>query len=142
MWKLRGRAKPSMLRIKHLERRLLNRLDSARRNASAASVKRLGLHNRAFDHRRLLDHIPMLLFVRIRNAQQYAPETRPPIMILRRKVRPAIKRLPIRREKCRERPSALPAHRLHGGLVTAIDIRTLIAVHLDGDEMLIDNGRN
>ena len=68
MRKLRRRPEPSMLGIKHLERRLLNRLDDAPRNASATPVKRLGLHNRVFDHRRLLDYIPMLLLVSIGNA--------------------------------------------------------------------------
>ena len=141
MWKLRRRPEPSMLRIKHLESRFLNRLHSTRRNASATPVKRLGLHNRVFDHCRLLDHIPMLLFVSIGNAQQHAPKTRTPVSIVGWKVCTAIKRLSIRRKKRCQGPSALPAHRLHRGLVPAIDIGTLVAIHFDGDKMLIDDGR-
>src|SRR5207302_1122424 len=45
-------------------------------------------------------------------------------------------------KKSRQRPSSLPAHRANRRLIPAIDIRTLIAVHLHCDEMLIHNRRH
>jgi len=45
-------------------------------------------------------------------------------------------------EKSGERPSTLAADGADRGLVAAVDIGTLVAVHLHGDEMLIHNGRD
>jgi hypothetical protein len=63
-------------------------------------------------------------------------------MILRREVGAAVERLAIGGEESSERPSALSADGLHGGLVSAIDIGTLVAVDFHGDEMLIDDRGN
>src|SRR4029077_20622748 len=52
------------------------------------------------------------------------------------------KRLPFRRKKRRERPAALSADGLHRGLIAAVHVGALVAINLDGDEMLVDNGGN
>src|ERR1700688_3354811 len=142
MGKLRRLPKSPVLRIKHLERRLLNRRENARRHPPTASRKRLRLRNRTLQHLRLLDHVAMLFRIRVGNAQQYAPKAGTPVPIARGKISPTIKWLPIRSEERCQRPSALPAHRLHRCLIPAVNIRTLVAIHLHRDEMLVHNRRN
>src|SRR5580700_364113 len=139
MRKLGRLPEPPMLRIKHAERRILNRIDNARRNPPALPGKRLRLRNRTLDHLRLLDHVAMFFFVGVGNAQQHALETRTPVTIVRRKIRPTVKRLAIRSEKRSERPSALPADRAHRSLVPAVNIRTLVAIHFHRNEIVIHN---
>src|SRR6266446_9103247 len=142
MWKLGSLPKPSMLRIEHAERRLLNRSNDARGNPPAAPGKRLRLRNRALDHLRLFHHVAILFFVGAGNAEQYSLETRTSVAVCRRKIRPAIKGLAIGRKKCSEWPPALPANRADRSLIPAVNVRTLIAVHLHCNEMLIHNRRH
>src|SRR5271166_2053820 len=84
----------------------------------------------------------MLFGVSIGNAQQHAPKTWTTITILGWEVCAAIKRLPVGCKKRRQRPSALPAYRLHGSLIAAVNVRTLVAIHLHRDEMLVHDRRN
>src|SRR5262249_18521165 len=138
MRKFRRRPEAAVQRIEHLERRLLNRADDTRRYTSATPGKRLGFHARILDQGCLLADIPMFFLVGVGNAQQRGPEPRTSIVFLRREVRPAIERLAVGSEKGGEGPSALSAHGLHGGLIAAINVGSLITIHLHRDEMLID----
>src|SRR5258708_24086337 len=142
MWKFGSLPKPSMLRIEHAESRLLNRSNDARGNPPAAPGKRLRLRNRALDHLRLFHHVAILFFVAAGNAEQYSLETRTSVAVCRRKIRPALKRFAIGSKKSRKRPAALPADRTHRSLIPAVNVRTLVAVHLHRDEMLIHNRRH
>ena len=72
--------------------------------------------------------------------QQHAPEAGPALGIVRREVCAAVKRLAFGSKKRRERPATLTADGLDRGLITAVHVRTLVAVHFDGDEMFIDDG--
>src|SRR5258708_38571576 len=135
MRKLRSLPKPSMLRIEHAERRLLNRSNDARGNPPAAPGKRLRLRNRALDHLRLFHHVAIFFLVRAGDAEQYSLETRTPVAVSRREIRAAIKRLTVGRKKSSQRPAALPADRADCGLISAVDVRTLIAVHLHRHEI-------
>ncbi len=60
-----------------------------------------------------------------------------PVAIFRREIRAAEKRLQLRREPYRHRPSAAAGRRLDECHVDAVDIRPLLAIHLDGDEIAI-----
>src|SRR5580704_19593190 len=111
MGKLRRLPKSPMHRIKHAERRLLNRSNDAGRNPPAAPGKRLRLRNRTLHHLRLLHHVGMFFLVSVGDAGQNALEARTPIPIGRRKISSSVKRLAIRSKKSRERPTALPADR-------------------------------
>src|SRR5579863_4098341 len=142
MGKLWCLAEASMLRVEHLERRFLNRINYPARDLLPAPGERLRLRNCVFHHLRLLHNVAMLLFVRIGNAQQHPSKAGASVAIARGKISAAIKRLAIGREKRRERPSALPADRLHRRLVANVDVRTLVAVHLHRDEVLIHDRGN
>ena len=54
---------------------------------------------------------------------------------------PAIKRLAVGSKKRGQWPSTLPTDRTDGNLITAVDIRTLVAIHLHVNELLIHNRR-
>src|SRR5580658_8108070 len=84
----------------------------------------------------------MLLLVSVGDAGQHPLEARTPVPIVRRKIRPTVKRLPVRSKKSRQRPPTLPAYRTDRSLVPAVNVRTLVAVHLHRNKMLIHNGRN
>src|SRR5580700_5652971 len=111
MRKFRRLPKSAMLRIKHAERRLLNRRNNARRNPPAAPRKRLRPRNRTLHHLRLLHHVAMFFLVSVGDAGQNALEARTAIAVGRRKIGSSIERLAVRRKKSSERTTALPAHR-------------------------------
>jgi hypothetical protein len=142
MRKLRRLPEPPVLRIKHLECGFLNRRGHARRHPPAPPRKRFRLRNCALHHLRLLHHVAVLFRISVGNAQQHPPKAGTPIPIAGRKIGPPIKRFPVGRKKRRQRPPALPAHRLHRCLIPAVNVRTLVPIHLHRDEMLIHNRRN
>ena len=99
MRKFRCLPKASMLRVKHLQCRFLNRGNHGKRNAPIAARKGLGLRNGALDHRGLLDYISMLFFVSVGDAQQHAAKARASITIIGRKVSAAVEGFAVRSEK-------------------------------------------
>ena len=100
------------------------------------------MRHRALYHLRLLHHVAMFFLVSVGNADQDALEARSPVTVVRRKISAAVKRLAIGSEKCGERPSALPADHADRSLVAAVDVWTLVAIHLHRNEVLIHNRRN
>ncbi len=92
------------------------------------------------DRARVGGHALALLAERARDFHQHAPEARPPVgVVVRWEVRPAEEHFPVGREERRERPAALPAQRLDGALIPRVDIRPLVAVHLDAHEIAIQD---
>ena len=75
--------------------------------------------------------------VRVEDAGEHRPEAGPPILAIRWEVRTAEEDLSFRVEKRRQRPAALLGQCLDGALVTCVYIRTLVAIHLDADKMLV-----
>ena len=67
-------------------------------------------------------------------------EARPPVAAVGREIGPAEERLQLRREEHVQRPAALAARRLDEGHVDLIHVRPLLAVHLDADEVLVEEG--
>jgi len=142
MRKFRRLSEPSMHCVKHLERRVLNRIDDAARNLSGAAGKRFRLRDRVLDHLRLFDHVAVLFFVGVGDAQQHAPEAGTAVTIVGRKICAAVKRLAMGSEKRGERPTALAADGLHRNLIAAVNVGTLVAIHLHCDEVLVHDGGN
>ena len=60
----------------------------------------------------------------------------------RRPVRAAEERLALGRQKNRHRPAAPPSHHLHRVHVNLIEVRPLLAVHLDTDEVFVQQPGN
>ena len=140
MRKFRSTSKSAIHLVKHLPRRFHNRINY--RSRYLARRKRLRPRDRALHHLCLLQHLAVLLAISLSNRKQHALETGPPVCVRRREVSPAIKWLAVRSKKRRKRPSTLPRQRGHRDLIPAVNIRTLVAIHLHCDVMLIHNRRH
>src|SRR5260370_36348894 len=77
--------------------------------------------------------------IRIGHGQQYAPETGPPALIIRREIRATVKGLAIRKQETGQRPSALSGKGANRGLVAGVDIGALVAVDFHGHKVLVNN---
>ena len=131
-----------MLGIEHLQRRFHHAVNQLRLERSGLAGKAFSLADGAHHALGRLQHFAVFFAIRLRQRQQHASEAGTPVIILRRKICSAIKRLAFRREKRRKRPAALPADGLHRGLVAAVHVGALVAIHLDRDEMLIHDLRD
>src|SRR4029077_14633770 len=84
-----------------------------------------------------------LLAKRTRDLHQHAVKAGPAVgVVVGREIRAAEKHLPIRREERGERPATLTAERLHSPLIARIHVGPLVAVHLDADEIAIEDLRD
>ena len=63
-------------------------------------------------------------------------------MVVRREIRSAVERLPVRRKKCSQRPPALSTDRTHRNLVAAVNVRPLVAIYFDGNKIFVHNARH
>ena len=70
------------------------------------------------------------------------PEARAAVQVLRREVRAAVEHLPVRGEERRQGPPALPADRVHRGLIAGVDVGPLVPVDLHGHEAFVDEFRD
>src|SRR5271168_4387791 len=77
----------------------------------------------------------------ISERSQHARKTRTTVTVIAREIGSSEERLTIRRQNRSQRPSALPAHSLHGSLVTAVHIGPLIAIDLHRHKMFVDDLR-
>src|ERR1700686_2091495 len=141
MRKLRCAAKSAIDAVKHLPRRIDNRINYRRRNLSAAG-EILGARNRALNHSRLLKHLFLFVAISRGDGKQHALETRPPITIGGREVGATIKWFAIGSEKRSKWPSPLACKRRYRDLIAAVNIRTLVAIDLHCYVMLIHNRRH
>ena len=73
----------------------------------------------------------------LRDRLQHLAEARHPLLALERPVGAAEERLACGGEEAGHRPAAVAGHRLHGLHVNRVDIRPLLAVDLDVDEVLV-----
>ena len=90
----------------------------------------------------LLEHLVALGAEGVGNGHEHALEAGTSPLVVGRKISSAVKRFALRREKGGERPATLTGHGLHRRLVAAVNVGTLVAVHLDGDEVLIHDARH
>jgi hypothetical protein len=96
-----------------------------------------GLLDCAHEHVGLLLEIVPAAPVRLGDGLEHLREARHPVARLRREVRPAVERPPVRRQEDGHRPAAVPRHGDDGVHVEAVDVRPLLAVDLDRDEALV-----
>src|SRR5450755_3113783 len=126
-----------MDRVEHLEGRLLDGGNNAFRDAAVFAGKGFRLRDRVFYHGRLFDHVAIFFFVGVGDTQQNSPKTGTPVAIARGKISSAVKGLAVWSEKRGEWPSALAADGLHGSLVAAVDVWTLVAIDLPRHKMFV-----
>ena len=136
-------AETTMLGVEQALRAADDVIDNLRVHPIGVDLReRFGAANHVHHRVRLLVDFRFLLAESIGNGQQHALESRTSVVILRREIRSSKKRLAFWGKKRRERPSALSGHRLHCGLVSAVDIGALIAIYLDRDIFLVHDLRH
>ncbi len=141
MEELRGMAEAAVFAVEGLHRRVENGGDGrgvqARRGAGGR--RRLHARQRLHHPRGGFLQLLRLLPVGVGDAFQHARKAGAAAALDGREVGPAKKGFPVRSQKRRQRPTALAAERGDGQLITGIHVRTLIAIHLDGDEIAVDH---
>ena len=117
----------------HLGDRVLEHLE--RRLAGRGLVQVVAHHA---PHRlRLRLHLSAPRAIGVEHALEHGAEAGPAMRAVGREVGAAVEHLAGGREKRRQRPAALPGQRLHRPLVAGVDVRPLVPVHLDADEVLV-----
>ena len=82
-------------------------------------------------------HVTALGRPRLRHALEDLPERRHPVPRLVGVVGPAVERLSVRCQEHRHRPATAAGHRLDRRHVDRVEIRALLPVHLDRDELIV-----
>src|SRR5256885_1350162 len=98
--------------------------------------------DRAHHMFRRLDYIAVLLAIGRGQGLKDAFESGTTIMVIRRKVSSTKEGTAIGSEERSERPSTLSTDRLNRCLITTVHIRTLVAIHLYRDVVIVDELRN
>ena len=73
------------------------------------------------------------------NLSQHGTKTAAAVPVIRREIGAAEKRLAVGRQENIQRPAARAGGALHECHVNLVHVRSLLAVHLDADEMLVEN---
>ena len=133
------RSEAAMLGVNHLHRRFHKAVDQVRLQRAGFAGEGLRLTDGRHHVIRRFLHVGQLLAIGLRQSQQHALETRATIAILGREVGASVIGFAFRSEKSGERPATLSADCLYSRLITAVHIGTLVAVYLDGDEVLVDD---
>src|SRR5437899_2675090 len=88
---------------------------------------------------RFFQRVRLVRAVGIRHGEQDASEARASVRVLRGKIGTSVEHLAVRRQESGERPAALARDRADGLLVPRVDVGSLVPVHLDGDEVIVDD---
>src|SRR5260221_4523780 len=99
-------AEAAVANVKKLGDRLNLRVNDAEIELGSRAVESFGLRDRVRQGIGGALQIGPFSVIRIGHGQQYAPETGPPAVIIRREIRATVKRLAIRKQKTGQRPSA------------------------------------
>ena len=96
-----------------------------------------GAADRLDELRRRAGDVPATLAVRARDRLQHLAEARQAVTRLGREVRAAVERLAVGRQEHRQRPAAVPGQRDDRVHVDRVEVRPLLPVDLDVDEVLV-----
>ncbi len=73
------------------------------------------------------------------HGEQDAAETGPTVRVFRREVGASVVGLPVRREEPGQGPASLAGDRADRLLIPRVDVRALVPIHFDRDEMVVDD---
>ena len=135
-------AVPPVERLREARDAGVDRLRAGHGRRSRRSVRTAGLAEPRDELRRRLAHPRPLVPPGARELLQHLDETRPPPPRRRRKVGAAVERLAVRRQPHAHRPPAGAGRGLDEHHVHAVDVRPLLAVELDGDEIAVEHVRD
>ena len=96
------------------------------------------LFDEATDGRRLCADLVAPLTPGGEDAFEDGAKARPAVLPVRREVRAAVEHFPLGCKERGERPAALARQCLHGALIARVHVGPLVAVHLDADEIRIE----
>src|SRR5713101_5500626 len=139
MGELGSLAKTTVAAIKQVGDGLNLRVDDRKVKPGARTRERFRLRHSIGERIGRSLQVSALVAKRIRDGHQNAAESRAATLIVRRKIRAAIKWLAIRQQKSRKRPTPLTGERADRRLIAGIDVRALVAVDFYGNEMLVDD---
>src|SRR5579864_3907227 len=134
MGKLGSLPKTAIAAIKQFGDGLNLRVDDGQVKTGMGAREHFRLRHGIGQRIRSLLQVSALVMKGIRNGHQYAAESRAAALIFRREVGAAVKRLAIGQQKPRERPTPLAGKRADCGLITGIDVRSLVAVDFYGNK--------
>ncbi len=138
MGKLGLRPEPAIAGIELRDSALYQLVDDAERERIAAGGEGFAVLDGGDHARCRLQHFVAAGLPGIGQRQQHALEARAAIAVFTGEVGAREKGAAVGSENRGERPTALAADGLHRCLVARVDVRALVAINLDGDEMLID----
>ena len=108
----------------------------------ARAGKDFGLSDRVSDGISGPLQLSALAAIRIGHGQEDATETRASELIFRREIGTAKKGPAVGEQKTGQRPAALSGDGTDCGLITRIDVGTLVAVNFHGDKIFADDARD
>ena len=108
--------------------------------AGARAGKTFGLGHRGSERLRGALELFALGAVSLSHGQEDATEAGAAHAVFGREIGAAKKGLAVGKEKTGEGPAALAGEGADGGLVACVHVGALVAIHFDGDEVLVDQG--
>ena len=139
MGKLGLRTEAPMVAIELIQCRRHHLVHDAHAQIARVPGKVLVVLDRFHHAARRLQHLVAARLPRIHHGAQHALESRPAVALVPGKIGSPKKRFAIGSKHRGQRPSVLPADSRDRGLVARIHIRTLVAVDLDRDKVLVNH---
>ena len=138
MRKLGLRAEAAVARVELLESRGGDLVDQGQRQLAAAAGEALIVLDGGHDAGGRLERLVAALAPDLGHGEQHAAKAGAAVAVVGREIGAAEVGPAVGSEKCGQRPAALAADGRDRGLVARIHIGPLVAIHLDGDKMLVD----
>jgi hypothetical protein len=142
VWKLGRLAEAAVLRIEHIADALHDALHRFFVGRARTFLKALHLTEGFRNLRRAVVDLLAVRPVVVRDGFQQALHARATGAVVGRKIGAAVKRLTVRREKRRERPTALAGQGAHRRLVARIDVGAFVPIDLHRNERFVDDARH
>ena len=139
MGKFGLRSEAAVVRVELRDGVLHELVDQAEAELTGAAGEGLAVFDGGHDAAGGLGNFVALGLPDIGHGAQDAGEAGAAVALFGREICAAEVWLAVGSEDGGERPASLAGHRLHGGLVAAVDVGALVAVDLDGDEVFIDD---
>ena len=141
MRKLGLRAEAAVARIELRESRAGNLVHQRQGQFAAAAGEALIVLDGGHHACGGLERLVAPLVPHLGHGQQHAAKAGPAVAVVARKVGAAKVGPAVGSEKRGQRPAALPADGRDRGLVARVHVGPLVAIHLHGDKMLVDDAR-
>ena len=137
MGELRLAAEPAVDPVEHRGHLAHRAVEQCRRGLAGSGFVERGIED-APDGVGLGRHLIPAGAVGVEHSGQHGAKAGSAVLPVGREVGPAVEDFAGRGEEGGERPAALPGDRLDGVLVAGVDVGALVPIHLDADEVLVE----